>query len=64
MHNNKVVLGGIIKYNSDGVGFKVVFKDKELANKYKDMMRWILLDDGFTVVSNTGYYDDKELSYR
>jgi len=58
-----VTLGGIIKYQG-GVGFKVVFKNKEQANKYKDMLRWILLDDGFTVKSNTGYFDNKEIDYR
>ena len=52
-----VVIGGIIKCGG-GVGFKIIFPDKKKANHYKDMIRWILLDDEFKVISKTGYYDD------
>lgn len=54
---NPVILGGIVKH-SKGIGFKTTFKNRETANKYKDMIRWILADDGFSLVYNVGYYDD------
>ena len=60
MSNNKVILGGIIKHNNIGVGFKITFPDKEMANHYKDMIRWILLDDKHIVATNKGYHDMEE----
>ena len=62
--NNKVIIGGIIKHNNTGIGFKITFPNKELANHYKDMFRWILLDDKLTVATNIGYHDNKEMNYR
>jgi len=56
----KVVMGGIIGY-SGGVGFKVVFPDKEMAQKYKSMMAWILQDDKLNVTIKRGYHDTKEM---
>ena len=56
----KVTIGGIIKYNG-GIGFKCVFQDKEQANKYKDMIRWILNNDGYHIEDKKGYHDDKEM---
>lgn len=64
MSNNKVILGGIINHNKVGVGFKITFQDKETANRYKEMIRWFLLDEGYKVATNLGYHDDKELDYR
>jgi hypothetical protein len=63
MSGNKkqVILGGVIKHNN-GIGFKITFQDQATANKYKDMMRWIIKNDKHPVVYKTGYYDiyDKE----
>jgi len=51
------IIGGIVKH-SNGVGFKLTFNNAELANKYKDMFRWILVADGVEVVYKLGYYDE------
>jgi len=56
MKKNQCRLSGIIKHN-DGIGFKITFDTSEQANKYKDMMKWILKDDGFKVLISKGYYD-------
>ena len=51
-------MGGIIKHKSnDGYGFKLSFSSPETANKYKDMMRWIIIHDGHPLIYKTGYYD-------
>ena len=55
----KVTLGPIVKHK-DGIGFKLTYPTIEMANKHKDMMRWILLDEGYKVVSKTGYHDMEE----
>jgi hypothetical protein len=52
----QITMGGIIKH-SKGLGFKITFQNKETANKYKDMFRWILINDGHPLVYNHGYYD-------
>lgn len=57
MPGDKVMMGSIIKHTNNGVGFKITFPDIETANRYKDMIRWILLDDKKNVVYNIGYYD-------
>jgi len=59
MLNNKIIIGGIIKHKH-GRGFKITFPDKETANKYKDMFKWILADDGYLIDMDTGYYDTKK----
>jgi len=59
----KATLGGIIKLHStnkdatDICGFKIGFKTKEEANKYKEMFKWILESDKYKVVCKKGYYD-------
>ena len=52
----KVVMGKIIKHKH-GTGFKITFPSKEQAGKYKDMMKWILADDGYRIDNETGYYE-------
>jgi len=61
MSGNKkqVTMGGILSMK-DGYGFKTVFPSPEIANKYKDMFRWILIHDGFPLIYQTGYYDKEE----
>lgn len=49
-------LSGIIKH-SNGIGFKITFNSKDTANKYKDMLRFILAEDGFKINYRQGYYD-------
>ena len=56
MENKKIILGGIIKH-TNGVGFKITFPDQKTANTYKDMIRWILINDGHPLIYNLGYYD-------
>jgi len=53
----QIIMGGIIKHKENRVGFKISFKDKETANKYKDMFRWIIINDGHPLIYNLGYYD-------
>ena len=60
MRNNKskqVIMGGIIKHSNGGYGFKITFPSSLIANHYKDMIRWIIVDDGHPLVYKTGYYD-------
>lgn len=60
MSKHKIILGRIIKHKK-GTGFKITFPTKEEANKYKEMMKWILADDGYRIDNDTGYFDDKEV---
>jgi len=59
MSDNKkeVKISGIIKHSSGGYGFKTTFPTPETANKYKDMLRWIIVHDGFPLIYQTAYYD-------
>jgi len=59
MERKDCILGGIIRYN-DGVGFKIIFNDSQLANYYKNMLQYILKSDGFNVTNKKAYYDTKE----
>jgi len=52
----EIIIGGIIKH-TNGVGFKITFKDRDTANKYKDMFRWIPINDQHPLVYKLGYYD-------
>jgi hypothetical protein len=53
-------IGGIIKHKSGGYGFKTTFNNFGLAQKYKEMMNWIIKNDGVSVSMDKGYYDRKE----
>ena len=55
----EVTLTGIIGIKG-GYGFKTIFNSKEDANKYKDMIRFILEDDKFKVIYKTSYHDSEE----
>ena len=54
-----VIFGGIIKH-SNGIGFKITFKNKTVAQHYKDMMIWIIKNDNHNIKNFEGYYDKKE----
>lgn len=54
--DNKCIISGIVKHRS-GYGFKVTFESKEHANKYKDILRWIIINDKLPLVCNIGYHD-------
>lgn len=56
--NKDATLGGIIKVG-DGHGFKLVFKTVKEAQKYKDMIKWIIEADHYKVKSDQGYFDRK-----
>jgi len=56
---SRVTFGGIIKH-SDGLGFKITFKDQALAQKYKEAFIWYIQDDNIKVKDNKGYYDTGE----
>jgi len=51
-----VTISGIIKHRN-GYGFKITFNNNEEADRYKDMIRWILKDDGYHIENKKGYYD-------
>jgi len=55
----EIIMGGIVKHSSGGCGFKISFPSPETANKYKDMFRWILVNDGHPLVYKQGYHDEK-----
>ena len=52
-----ITISGIIKHHS-GYGFKLTFNKSEEAQKYKDMIRWILQDDGYKIKDKKGYHDN------
>jgi hypothetical protein len=52
-----IILDDIIKHKCGGVGFKLTFQEDETANHIKDMIRWILQDEGYGIVYNKGFYD-------
>lgn len=57
------VIGGIIKCNSLGtnmVGFRIGFRDAEVAQRYKDRFFRILQGDRLSVDVSDGYYDFKK----
>lgn len=58
--NRTATLGGIIKHNKKGVGFKVSFQNKKQAQYYKEMMMYILKSDEYMLQVHHGYYDKKE----
>ena len=53
-------LSGIVKHSNGEYGFKVSFTDVDLANRYKDMLRWILVSDNLPLEYRFGYYDKEE----
>lgn len=55
------VVGGIIKHKGKGgFGFKTSFSSVELAQKYKDMVFWIIKNDKICTSVERGYYDKKK----
>lgn len=52
-------IGGIIKNVQKGYCFKICFKDVDQAQKYKDIIYWIVKNDGIDTTVSNGYYDDK-----
>jgi len=57
----KAYLGGIVKISNDSMyGFQVGFKDKEQANKYKEMLHFILTGDKFKVEKKNAIFDMEE----
>jgi hypothetical protein len=55
--NNDVFLSGILKHGCGGYGFKVTFKNKSEANKWKARFHKILVLKGYNVESCEAYYD-------
>ena len=53
----KLVIGGIIKHNS-GYGFKLTFKNKEIAQYYKKMVFTVLEDDFKIIDIHHGAFDE------
>lgn len=54
------IIGGIVHHNNGGYGFKLTFPSSELAQKYKEMIHFILRDDNLFIEEKKGYYDKKE----
>ena len=61
MTNNKITIHRILKHHNGGVGFKITFPDNNTANKYKDMIYWIIKNDGYIIKCNKGIMDKKEM---
>lgn len=55
MHSTRI--GGIIRHTDYGYGFKISFKTIDEANKYKDMICYILEDDHYKLKLEDGYFD-------
>jgi len=53
---DNIIIGGIVKHRH-GYGFKITCSSKDHANKYKDMIRWIIQNDKIPIVYNLGYHD-------
>lgn len=58
----QAIVHGVIKHKS-GYGWKATFKTSEEANKYNEMLMFILRDDGYDVEKLIGYYDNEEKRY-
>lgn len=58
--NNGCIIGGILRHGKGRYGFKLVFEDLSVARKYKDMIFWIVKNDGLLERVDLGYFDDKE----
>jgi len=56
----KCTIGGIVKHRRGGYGFKTTFTSPEIAQKYKDMFFWIIVNDDIKTTKETGYYDKEE----
>ena len=57
----KAYLGGIVKISVDNMyGFQVGFEDQETANKYKEMLYFILNSDKFNTFKENAMFDMKE----
>jgi len=54
---NKAIVGGIVKHRY-GVGFKITFPNRRLANKYKEMFDYIIKSDNIKTEVKNGYYDE------
>lgn len=52
-------LGGIVKVKAGGYGFRVSFPDALLAQQYKEMMYFIIKNDGFQIDRFHASYDKK-----
>lgn len=52
-----VHLGGIINRRQLGVGFDIIFKTKDEAQRYKEMLMFILKNDKYNVETAMGYHD-------
>lgn len=53
---HRSVIGGIVKHRG-GYGFRVTLDTVKLAQKYKDMVKWIIESDKLRVDVKSGYYD-------
>jgi hypothetical protein len=60
MIEEKCIIGGIIKGIQEGYSFKINFKNKETAQKYKDILYWIIKNDNIPTDVSYGYFDDKQ----
>jgi len=55
-------LGGIVRLSANSYyGFQVGFRTKEEANKYKEMLGFILSSDKYKVESKRAAYDNEVL---
>ena len=53
-------LGGIVKHKNYGFGFKISFNSPELAQNYKEMIGWFVVNDKMILSEDKGYYDRKK----
>lgn len=44
-----------------GYGFKITFKTSTEAQKYKEMITWIIESDNYKINNKKGYYDGNML---
>lgn len=58
MPKHKIILGGIVKHNNGGCGFKITFPNQKQANYYKKMFDYIIKSDNIKVENKKGYYDN------
>lgn len=54
---HRSIIGGIVKHRG-GYGFRVTLDTVKLAQKYKDIVKWIILGDKLRVDIKKGYYDE------
>lgn len=59
MPDDKCIISGIVKHKDGMMGFRVSFNTPELAQKYKEMVKWYIESDKIRTTVKRGIYDNQ-----